>query len=267
MRKKLTSLVVLSTFLVLLAISPGWAAVGVAIDSYYLEVPAGEVRNFHFTLSNTGQEPARAKIYLSDFRKDLQGSTKYLSAGSTARSLTDWLELKCPSMVELEADEVRQVEFSVTVPEDSEGTRWVSIVVENAPEFSQKEGVVSVFTKARYVIDVYQTVPGSEINEGKVTAIRAELTQGEFPLKTSIIFENTGNSLLKTKAWMEIRDLEQGDTVAKKIMKDISVLPGEKREMRASFDDQLAKGDYLLLGVVDYGGDDLVAGQTTFRLQ
>ncbi len=243
------------------------AAIGVSIDSYHLEIPACKTQNFHLTLSNTGDESARAKIYLADFRKDLKGNKRYLAPGSTSHSLANWLELKSLSMVELEPEEIRKIEFSIVVPEDGEGSRWISIIVENAPEFSQKEGRVSVFTIARYVIDVYETIPGTEIKKGKVTDISVGLTRGEFPLRTSLVFENTGNCLLKTKAWMEIRDLAQGNVVAKKMMRGLSLLPGEKREMSSNFDNDILKGDYLLLGVVDYGADDLVAGQTMFKLQ
>jgi hypothetical protein len=67
---------------------------------------------------------------------------------------------------------------------------------------------------------------------------------------------------------MEIKDI-RGKTVKKISIPPFPILPGFKRvlEIKDKEGTSLPPGIYQALGIIDYGGESLVAGQVVFRIQ
>jgi hypothetical protein len=70
---------------------------------------------------------------------------------------------------------------------------------------------------------------------------------------------------LLPKGRIEIRD-NTGATVFSYDIDPFRVLPGDSRQISAMLDANLSSGVYVALGIIDFGGSFLVAGQTPFSI-
>jgi len=259
-------------FLLLMPLS-SWARLAVPSTPFYLNVPAGETQTFSLKIENLGEKPERVTVYLGDWQRDLNGNIQYLEPGTLPQSLAGWIKIS-PTSFTLKGKEEKEIRFTVTVPEGEEGSRWAVLFIQREPELTEEvvkrgkeERRVAITTIFRYAIRIYETIPGTETKEGRVTDIGVSLTGGSYPIKVKVEFENTGNSFLKPTGWVEFRDMEKGETVAKMNLPEFSILPGGKRRIEIAYQKELSPGKYITLAIIDYGGDNLVAGQAFFELR
>jgi len=79
-------------------------------------------------------------------------------------------------------------------------------------------------------------------------------------------FENEGERALDVEGELEIRDLA-GDIVRVVAVEPFHALPGRQRQVRVKLDAAalgdvvLAPGQYVLVAILDFGGDYLAGGQ------
>jgi hypothetical protein len=80
--------------------------------------------------------------------------------------------------------------------------------------------------------------------------------------------ENTGNVLLRCRGWMEVRNSagEIVEMLRPAADGQFTLFPGGRREVSASSSKTLPPDTYTVLAVVDYGGDNLVAGEEILEL-
>lgn len=262
------------TFLLLLLVPlSSFAQLAVPSAPFYLNVPAGERRTFSLKIENLGEEPEGVKVYLGDWRRDLNGNIQYFSPGTLPQSLANWIKIS-PSSFIVKGGKDREIRFTVSVPEGEEGSKWAILFIQREPELTEEtvkrgeeERRVVIRSVFRYAIRIYQTIPGTEIKEGKVTDIGVNLAKGGYPVKVMVEFENTGNVFLKPTGWVEFRDMKEGKTVVRMDISEFSILPGGKRRLEISYQKELPFGKYITLAIIDYGGDNLVAGQAFFELR
>ncbi len=261
------------TFLLLLVPLCSFAQLAVPSAPFYLNVSAEETMTFSLKIENLGEEPEGATVYLGDWERDFNGNIQYLSPGTLPQSLANWIKIS-PTSFTIKGGGDREIRFTISVPEGEEGSRWAVLFIQREPELAEEvvkrgeeERRVVIRSVFRYAIRIYQTVPGTEKREGKVTDIGVNLTEGGYPVKIKVEFENTGNTFLKPTGWVEFRDMEEGKTVAKIDIPEFPILPGRKRALEVSYQKELPPGKYITLAVIDYGGDNLVAGQAFFELR
>ena len=225
------------------------------------------------TIRNIGENPVSLVLYKKDFRVELNGSESELSPGLVPRGCAEWLIIS-PVNIDLAPKERRTARISLTVPADSRGSYWAKIYVEEASKpkpIKSKEGEygVQVHVKQRWGIAIFEDVPGTGEKKGQVTDISVTPQTKESPLKVAVEFENTGNTLLRCNGYVEIRDAggNEVETVQIGSKGSFRVYPDGKRLVSGTVSKKLPPGDYIALAIMDYGGEELVAGELEFEVK
>lgn len=243
-------------------------ALRVSPVEFDLKVPAGKTETFTISVMNDTKAVQIYSISVADWYRNEKGENIFFEKSSPPpevknRSCRNWIDVS-PARFEVPPNSVRDIKVSVKVPVEARGTYWAIIFVEGAPRPTRYKGY-TVMVVARIGIKVYLTTPEDVIKKGRITKM---ILESDNPLTFKLIFENTGNSNLRPEGWVEIRDV-RGKIVRKIPISPFPILPEAKRVLKIKDKEKspLPPGWYQALGIIDYGGENLVAGQVVFRVK
>ena len=235
----------------------------------------GETVTCTMKAENTGEEAVSIKISTKDFIKGLYGEEKQVEPGTVKRGCAGWIRIS-PQKLDLAQHETRTINFSMTVPMDGNGTYWGNILVSQVSKptlsktIKKRETSFQIFALQDMLIRVLENVPGTEQKKGVITDISVKDQKTGGKATVEVIFENQGNSLLKCSGQVQILD-ENGEMVRSIPLEyghaPFTVYPGGRRIVYGHIGGNLSPGDYLLLAIIDYGGEDLVAGEMEFEVK
>jgi hypothetical protein len=84
--------------------------------------------------------------------------------------------------------------------------------------------------------------------------------------EVEVVFRNVGAAHLRTQGTLEVR--RPDNTVAAKVdIAEFPTVPGALRRLKVNLPGNLAPGSYVALAILDYGGQEIAAGQIEFRIQ
>jgi len=273
MAMKKTACRIMITFFILLWAAQVQAGFSVAPLRFEFELEKGHTGTASIRISNNGEKPVSVKVYQNDFMVDPINQDIILPPGENKRGCAQWISIS-PSNLDLGPKEKKNVRLTLTVPEDARGTYWAFIFVEQSskptPVMKSKEGYdIKIHVKPRWGVRIHENVPGTEDKKGRITDINVMPQTVESRMKVSVEFENTGNTLLRCNGRVEIRDAEGNDIETVQIGSNgrFSTYPDCKRLVSGILSKKLSPGDYIALAIVDYGGEELVAGEMEFEVK
>ena len=271
---------ILSVFIVLfLLLSPsfGYAAIG-GVRFYPARISFnakhGETKTASVTVINQREKPVSMELEKKDYYITPDGKISNSAPGTVKGGCSEFLSIS-PQKFNLEPGEHTEVRISINMPAGSNGTYWASIYMNDVSKryFKKKamgkERYVKIFLDYSWEVMVYETVPGSEIKSCRITDMQIEPASKERPLNIAVEFENTGNSILKCKGRVEIRD-EDGQTIRELLLNrkgKFTGFPYGKRVVEAEILEKLPPRSYVALAIIDFGGEDLVAGEMEFEVK
>ncbi len=202
---------------------------------------------------NEADGPLQLRFYAADFDQPEEGGHVFLEPGSHPRSCVDRLQLY-PDGATLEAGEVQEIRVLME-PVDS--TCWSMVFVESG---GRAETGLSI--AQRIGVKVYG-VNGRAVPAGEIRSVRVA---GDAGRTVVIEFANLGRGPLRPEGEIEIRTLEGG--VAGVVpVPPFSVLPTRVRETRVELDMELEPGTYVLVPILDFGGEYLAGGQAILEVR
>lgn len=233
-----------------------------------LVLPRGASETLTFSLLNNEADPLEIQISLADWDRDINGEHRFYPPATLSRSAADWLNVS-PLRFDLAPNEQKDIRFSIRVPKEVDGTYWAAIMVEAAPKQTQPQPPgTTVIVRRRFAVKVLETPPGTGTKDGRITLIDV---RGLNPPNIVIEFENRGTvHTPEVKGRIEIRD-EKGTPLEKLDVESFPTLPGARRLLKVTSarkkGDLLPPGKYLLLAILDYGGESLAGGQFVLRIK
>jgi len=247
-------------------------AISVAPLVAWVELGPGGDYSGSFTVANLGEEVVTLEISLLDFTLTETGGFITLEPGTLGeRSLSPYITYS-PERMTLEPGEARKVTYSFTLPAEASGPHWTALVV--TPEGTQEvelepeagEGLgLTVQIEASYAFTLIQRpsnppTPAGQVVEMQVKGATAE--DGSRQVMVAVAFQNLVEDVLRCKVYFEIRDAQGATIASHEAPEERVVLPGALRIFTHTFEGlEMPPGEYLILGVVDFGGDYLAAGQ------
>jgi hypothetical protein len=202
------------------------------------------------TVENEGDTPLEARVYLADYDRDDDGRHRYSGYGEGESSCAGRLET-FPDRVAVAPGERGEVRLRV---QPASSTCWAVIFVERRTPTS------SGITVAQR-IGVKVLVAG----EGGSRAGEVVGMAGDPDGPTAVVaFENTGTAFLEVEGEVEVRDLD-GEIVAVAPVELFRVLPGHRRRVRVPLEG-LDPGEYVLVSILDFGGEYLAGGQALLQV-
>lgn len=201
---------------------------------------------------NEGAESMQFRFYAADFDQPEAGGHVFLEPGAHDRSCVDRLRFY-PDGATLEPEEVQEIRVLMD-PVDS--TCWSMIFVE-----SGGRGETGLQIAQRIGVKVYG-VNGRTVPEGEIRSVRVEADS----IRTVVIeFANLGGGPLRPEGEIEVRTLD-GEVVEVADVAPFSVLPGRTRESRVELRAELEPGTYVLVPILDFGGEYLAGGQALLEV-
>jgi hypothetical protein len=206
-----------------------------------------------FTVTNNGQRVEEAIIYLADWERTEAGEHRFHEPGALTGSCQDRLDI-FPRSVRLPPGGAQEIRIAVGAGEPADRACWNMIFVEGGPSQAGENGLRYV---TRYGIQVYG-LPAFADLRGELLEFDVR-SAGGADRAIALGFRNSGGVPLQLRGRVEFRRLD--NTVAQVVaLPGLPVLPGAVRRTAIAVP-VLEPGRYVVLGVLDYGGRDMVAAQ------
>jgi P pilus assembly chaperone PapD len=243
-------------FAALLAI-PAVASAQIAVDRGDVQLRPGRIedRVAIINVRNDGKEPVQASVLLEDWDRDEKGTNRWFKAGSVAGSCGERLTI-FPRAIQLAPGQEQAVRVVLDSASKITDECWSAAIVQVARAGSAN-GRSAQFN-IRTAVKLYVTPAGLPVG-GEVTDILVERDS------VDVLYTNTGKRHGVASGRVEFRNAD--DRVAATLpLPDIYVLPGTTRRVKLAVP-KLAAGRYVVLAVVDFGGDELAAGQAELEVK
>jgi hypothetical protein len=231
-----------------------------------IEVRPGAIYTGQVTVANETDTPQQARLYLTDYHFQADGTNDYATPGSTPRSNADWIQFT-PSVLTLPPGESLPVQYTVTVPADSlDGSYWSLLMVEavppGAPESTlpgaSAEPRYGVRPVMRYGIQIATHVQGT--GAGSVRFANSQLVVVEGGVHQLVVdVANEGNRMIRPEVWAEVVD-SNGASLGRLSGSTSRIYPGTSVRQTIPLG-TLPSGQYSTLVVVDAGGDDVYGAE------
>jgi hypothetical protein len=207
-----------------------------AVSSVFVRNDAATAREFSFDIQ--------------DFDQDSVGTPHFLELGSHASSCAGRVEVY-PRAATLAPGENRELTIRVV---GAGAVCWAAVFAEAKP--LETGGIV-----ARQQIGVRVNVlrPGALL-DGEITRLQVDAADGG---TLHVWFHNSGEAPIRPAGAVELRDAADR-AVATVRVDAFSVLPGSTRRVAIPLAQTLPAGRYTAVPILDFGGEYLAGGQTTF---
>lgn len=233
---------------------PAAAAAQFSVQPVIVEMVAGDTTaTTVLQAHNDGTEPIQLRFYTADFHQSVDGRHAFLEAGTAPHSCAGRLQIY-PDAATLDAEATQEIRVLME-PVDS--TCWSMVFVESVAPAETGLNVAQ-----RIGVKVYGT-PGRTPLEGEIRDVRVETDS----VRTAVIeFANPGRRPIRPQGEIEVRTLE-GDVAAVVPVPAFSVLPASVRQTRIAVGASLEPGTYVLVPILDFGGDYLAGGQALLEIE
>ena len=250
--------------------TPAVAGAQFAIDKteLFLRPDVAASRSGVLMVRNEGAARAQAVIKIEDWDRADDGTNRFFPAGTTPGSCAKALRV-FPLTISLlpgESQAIR-IDLDATMASNITSECWSVVLVEASQPTTQADGRTLVYT-LRTGLKVYAAPAGLKI-DGDVTDVsltsRSTDTDsgagtGTGPqYEATVTFKNTGEKHVLAQGRIELRR-EDNSLVASVPLPPIYALPGSEMRAKAMLP-PMAKGKYVLLAILDYGGAELAAAQ------
>ncbi len=262
------TIVVSSLLFIALSTTSAYARFTVTPMQFALSSSTQETQSHTFTVTNNTKEKKKFNLYVNDYVLDRANrQTKFFPPNTLDRGCAGWLELEAEE-IELLPGEAQELRVELSVPPDKEGDFWGYILVQEVTSnqlSKQQQGFV-IRQLLRMAISVYVSIddPSTPLAQLTALSVQAEDTTASL-YHIAFSIENKSIRILTSTATIEIRD-SSGNTVHTLTVPEFRCFVDKTRHVTIPAELKLDKGLYTALAIIDYDGDELLAGEKRFEV-
>ena len=219
-------------------------------------------------IANHGETSITFNVYAHDFDIDTKGQETEETEASQQHGCTQFLSIQPSGQIELAPGQKQAVTLSLNITEPSPSFQWGKLFVEqvspSAP-INKEQGAhrFQLFIKQRWEVRLHQSPRLSLKKDLEIHDLQVvEEAKEEAPYML-VTVKNTGDDFLKCTGYLEIKDM-QGQAIQVLPLGSqgkFIIYPQKTRILKAPLAQTLSQGSYLALAVLDYGGENLIAGE------
>ena len=237
-------------FALLLAV-PTVALGQLAVDRGEVQLRPGspEERIAIIRVRNEGLQSAQVSVLLEDWDRDEIGTNRWYRTGSVPGSCAERLTI-FPSVLQLAPGQEQTVRVVLDSAASFDAECWAAAIVQVARVVTAngRNAQFNIRTAVKLYVTPLDLPPRGEVAKMAV--------QGD---SVQLLYANTGKRHGNVSGRVEFRNAD--DVVAATLsIPDMPVLPGGMRRVTLALP-KLAPGRYVVLAILDYGGEELAAGQ------
>lgn len=227
-----------------------------SVQPVIVEMPVVDsVSGTAVAVRNESTDTLRLRVYAADFDQRGEGTLELFEPGEHPNSCSDRLEV-FPDNLVLAPGEAGEVRLRMG---PGRSTCWSMVFAQ-----SQARSSSGIQVAQRIGVKVYG-VSGASRPEGEVS--RVEVIEGSSGARSvKVGFRNTGPGPVRPEGELEIRD-HAGTIVEVLPIAPFSVLPGRARATEVPLGLALEPGRYMVIPILDFGGDYLAGGQAPFEVK
>ena len=220
-----------------------------------------------FRVRNDAGRVVQAAIAIEDWDRAEDGVNRFYGAGTQSNSCAAILTV-FPRSLRLEPGASANVRVSVAGAEALKASCWSIVFVESkqAPDSIGRQLTYTVRTGVKVYVE-----PGGLSRDGQIEALAlvahdaapgARDTGGR---DVRVAFRNSGGVQVRVKGAIEVR--RPDNSLVQRIdLPLFPVLPGVRRVIMNALP-ELPKGRYVILALLDFGGDEIAAGQIEYEVR
>ena len=248
--------------------------ISVSPAHFHLALDPGESKTYEITVKNDTEKAQRFRVNKYDFNMNGKGKTGFLPSGTGKYSLSRWLNLS-PTFVEVAPGEKKKINFTVSIPTGADGERsaWNVIMIEQEEPrkklepAKKSEGTVAlgVIPTFAFGVFVYQNPPNVANNNVEITNFMLDQSSAENIM--TIEATNKGDGIAYCTSYIDLTNLNTGDQQRLSV-KRFTIVPDLIRDFKHALPEDLPKGKYMAVGVLDYeGSEEIQAAKTQFEIK
>ncbi len=240
---------------------PRPAAGQVSVDQAELFVDAGGVgrKVASFNITNEGSGVAQVTIYQSDWDRQENGEHRFVPSGTLPNSCAQHMQV-FPQSLRLPAGARQAVRVELNGADSLTAACWSIAFVETSASQGGTGRQVTYVT--RLGVKIYVLPPGLT-KEGEVTDMVVQPGDSGRQ-RVAITFHDVGGMPLWVRGTVEYRRPDNS-IAATDSVREFPVLPGARRRVAVPVP-RLARGNYVALALLDFGGAEIAAGQIPVRV-
>lgn len=216
----------------------------------------GETVTKQVTIRNYSNSKQQFAAIYSDYEINEDGKKVPVKEGDIAKhSMKDWLSIS-PSFFELNPNEEKIIDVTLSVPHNGTGTRWGKIGIQPAVEQTasnvDKAVATGVLVVPRITIWLTQTPKGSNNYSAIIKDLVETSTESDTLRKFTAAVSNTGENIIDAKVFLTIANLMSASE-KRYPPQTVKVYPGANKTIDLRIPEILAPGRYVVAAILDYG--------------
>jgi hypothetical protein len=241
--------------------------VGVAVSPSHLNfnLKPGESKTYEVKVTNETLVKRSFTATLKDFDMNNAGKTSFSDSGSSKYGMSNWLSIS-PSFFELKPGDVQKVSITLSIPDTGFSNRaaWSILLIEEKKQRealdnqgSDKKISLGVIPSFGFGVYLYQNPPTVQNNKVEIKNFKLIEGKEKYQRSVEITLQNIGDGIASCISYIELTNQSNGKQ-QKLMVKRFVVLPGYVRNYVFALPQNLEKGKYSAVGVLDYGSKDVV---------
>ena len=254
--------------------------ISVAPTKLYFTVKPGQSKTTYITVYNSYVKSYKMEVKFADFEMNKSGKAAYQKENTHDNTLSKWISFS-PTFFEVKPGQKQKIAVTLTIPDSPEAYRakWGTVFINQAmerqtidAEAGDKTIAMGVIPTFSFGIFVYQNPPNAVINKVDITSFNKTIIPKDKPDAKDKTFltlktKNVGDGISFSTAYAELTELKTGKKT-KIGKKTFTILPDHEREFVFELPPNLDKGDYSVLGVLDFGSKtELEAAEMQLKIE
>jgi P pilus assembly chaperone PapD len=228
--------------------------VSVSPAKLYYNNGRGENKAQLVTIKNNSLNKQTCQVSFCGFESPgNKGKTKMIAADTDKNSCAKWL-MAIPSSFDLNAGESKEVSVVLELPnnDEAEKAKWAIMQLNVSSDKPNQNTDVALSETIKLVIHVFQTPPNLTISKAEIIHFKELINAGDSARTIVLETKNTGKTILVCDPSIELNNMITGEKQNIKTY-PFTLLPFANREIEFVLPENLKKGKYSLIGVVDFG--------------
>jgi hypothetical protein len=215
----------------------------------------GEVVMKKVTIRNHSNSKQKFSAVYSDYEINKNGKKVPVKKEEAKHSMGDWLNIS-PSFFELNPNEEKVIDVTLSVPQNGTGTRWGKIGIQPAVEQTasdvDKTLAAGVLIVPKITIWVTQSQKGST-NYGAIIKDLVETSTAKDTLhRFSAVVTNTSENIVEAKVFLSVANLLSASEKKYPAITE-KIFPGASKSITLGIPEKLKPGRYVIAAILDYG--------------
>lgn len=246
------------TALIAMAVLPLFSqGASVAPTRVFFDNDLGETKTKMVTVLNKTNEPQSYQVSFVDFEvTNRQGKPTLMKANDNPHSISPWISAT-PSYFTVSPGESMQVRVTLDIPNTPEAhkVKWGAMSIKLAKEQlspldEQKQLGMAIVNTFQIIVYMFQSPPSITEKSAEIYDFK-KIENGEKKVLV-LSTENTSPSILDCRTYLEYTNVQTGWNYATP-KKRFTLLPTGAKETIFDVPNDIPKGKYSVMGVVDYG--------------